>query len=248
MRLFQKMFIPRFFFQITTGKLGIDLERTLVIHDEKNPNIWKTEVELILIWTISWRYYWIAEVALQMSSEHYQAAEKQNRKMKNNHIYYPDNIFEFIYHSNFDHNFHPLVFQCCLSWHLRLCQGGPRRHRGSSKVCSSRTRKPEEKRPLCSRFAHLRFVYHWSPWTWSWLLNKMITKSNINFFATHYRRILSRSQLIILIIIPADNVKLRPGRKVGEVRGTRRPSVSEQRAPSAETQKNLRLDCWKREF
>lgn len=31
------------------------------------------------------------------------------------------------------------------------------------------------------------------------------------------------------------------GRKVGEVRGTRRPSVSEQRAPSAETQKNLRL-------
>ena len=57
-----------------------------MIHDEKNPNIWKTEVELILIWTISWRYYWIAEVALQMSSKHYQAAEKQNRKMKNNHI------------------------------------------------------------------------------------------------------------------------------------------------------------------
>ena len=39
----------RFFFQITTGKLGIDLERTLVIHDEKNPNIWKTEVEWSLI-------------------------------------------------------------------------------------------------------------------------------------------------------------------------------------------------------
>ena len=34
------------------------------------------------------------------------------------------------------------------------------------------------------------------------------------------------------------------GRKVGEVRGTRRPSVSEQRAPSAETQKNLRLVFW----
>ena len=50
-------------------------------------------------------------------------------------------------------------------------------------------------------------------------------------------------ELIILIIIPTDNVKLRPGRKVGEVRGTRRPSVSEQRAPSAETQKNLRWDC-----
>jgi len=31
--------------KITTGKLGIDLERTLVIHDEKNPNIWKTEVD-----------------------------------------------------------------------------------------------------------------------------------------------------------------------------------------------------------
>merc|ERR1712226_210319 len=31
--------------KITTGKLGIDLERTMVIHDEKNPNIWKTEVD-----------------------------------------------------------------------------------------------------------------------------------------------------------------------------------------------------------
>ena len=161
MRLFQKMFLPRFFFQITTGKLGIDLERTLVIHDEKNPNIWKTEVELILIWTISWRYYWIAEVALQMSSKHYQAAEKQNRKMKNNHILSRQYLWVYL-SLKFRPQFYPLVFQCCLSWHLRFCQGRPRRHRGSSKVCSSRKRKPEEKRTLCSRFAHLRFVYHWS--------------------------------------------------------------------------------------
>jgi len=31
--------------KITTGKLGIDLERTLVIHGEKDPNIWKTDVD-----------------------------------------------------------------------------------------------------------------------------------------------------------------------------------------------------------
>ena len=37
------------FSQITTGKLGIDLERTMVIHDEKNPNIWKTEVTLLIM-------------------------------------------------------------------------------------------------------------------------------------------------------------------------------------------------------
>lgn len=31
--------------KITTGKLGIDLERTLVIHGEKDPNVWKTDVD-----------------------------------------------------------------------------------------------------------------------------------------------------------------------------------------------------------
>jgi len=31
--------------KITTGKLGIDLERTMVIHDEKDPNVWKTEID-----------------------------------------------------------------------------------------------------------------------------------------------------------------------------------------------------------
>ena len=31
--------------QITTGKLGIDLERTLVIHSEKDPSIWSREVD-----------------------------------------------------------------------------------------------------------------------------------------------------------------------------------------------------------
>jgi len=31
--------------KVTTGKLGIDLERTLVIHEEKDPSIWHTEVD-----------------------------------------------------------------------------------------------------------------------------------------------------------------------------------------------------------
>lgn len=31
--------------KITTGKLGIDLERSLVIHTEKDPSIWKREVD-----------------------------------------------------------------------------------------------------------------------------------------------------------------------------------------------------------
>ena len=31
--------------KITTGKLGIDLERTLVIHEEKDKNIWTTTVD-----------------------------------------------------------------------------------------------------------------------------------------------------------------------------------------------------------
>ena len=31
--------------KVTTGKLGIDLERTLVIHEEKDPSIWRTEVD-----------------------------------------------------------------------------------------------------------------------------------------------------------------------------------------------------------
>ena len=31
--------------KVTTGKLGIDLERSLVIHEEKDPSIWHTEVD-----------------------------------------------------------------------------------------------------------------------------------------------------------------------------------------------------------
>merc|ERR1719312_502547 len=31
--------------KVTTGKLGIDLERSLVIHGEKDPSIWHTEVD-----------------------------------------------------------------------------------------------------------------------------------------------------------------------------------------------------------
>lgn len=31
--------------KVTTGKIGIDLERTLKINDEKDPNIWKTVVD-----------------------------------------------------------------------------------------------------------------------------------------------------------------------------------------------------------
>merc|ERR1711963_699285 len=31
--------------KVTTGKLGIDLERTLVIHEEKDKNIWHTDVD-----------------------------------------------------------------------------------------------------------------------------------------------------------------------------------------------------------
>ena len=31
--------------QVTTGKIGIDLERTLVINEEKDPSVWKRVVD-----------------------------------------------------------------------------------------------------------------------------------------------------------------------------------------------------------
>ena len=34
-----------FFFEVTTGKIGIDLERTLKINQEQDPNVWKTDVD-----------------------------------------------------------------------------------------------------------------------------------------------------------------------------------------------------------
>ena len=35
--------------QVTTGKIGIDLERTLVINEEKDPNVWKRVVDPKLV-------------------------------------------------------------------------------------------------------------------------------------------------------------------------------------------------------
>ena len=37
--------INSFLSKVTTGKIGIDLERTLKINDEKDPNVWKTVVD-----------------------------------------------------------------------------------------------------------------------------------------------------------------------------------------------------------
>ena len=53
--------------------------------------------------------------------------------------------------------------------------------------------------------------------------------------------LLYRVKSSLLLFMVKKMLMMSTGRKVGEVRGTRRPSVSEQRAPSAETQKNLRL-------
>ena len=38
-------FINSFLSKVTTGKIGIDLERTLKINEEKDPNVWKTVVD-----------------------------------------------------------------------------------------------------------------------------------------------------------------------------------------------------------
>ena len=35
----------KFYFEVTTGKIGIDLERTLKINQEQDPNVWKTDVD-----------------------------------------------------------------------------------------------------------------------------------------------------------------------------------------------------------
>ena len=35
--------------KVTTGKIGIDLERTLVINEEKDPNVWKRVVDPKLV-------------------------------------------------------------------------------------------------------------------------------------------------------------------------------------------------------
>ena len=40
--------------KVTTGKLGIDLERSLVIHEEKDPSIWHTEVDPRYILNKQW--------------------------------------------------------------------------------------------------------------------------------------------------------------------------------------------------
>ena len=34
-----------FYLQISTGKVAIDLERTLKINAEKDPNVWKTQID-----------------------------------------------------------------------------------------------------------------------------------------------------------------------------------------------------------
>ena len=42
---FRPNLINRFLSKVTTGKIGIDLERTLKINEEKDPNVWKTVVD-----------------------------------------------------------------------------------------------------------------------------------------------------------------------------------------------------------
>ena len=39
------IFLKELILKVTTGKIGIDLERTLKINDEKDPDIWKTVVD-----------------------------------------------------------------------------------------------------------------------------------------------------------------------------------------------------------
>jgi hypothetical protein len=38
--------------KITTGKLGIDLERTMVIREEKDPSIWNTKVNTLFCFQV----------------------------------------------------------------------------------------------------------------------------------------------------------------------------------------------------
>ena len=157
-RIHVKILTFEFYSQITTGKLGIDLERTMVIHDEKNPNIWKTEVTLDII---------IMMVMMTMMT---------------------------------------IMTMMTMTMMFIITTT----HRLTRMILKQREsfRRLEEK--ISREMSGLPLI----------LLYRV------------------KSSLLLFMV---RMLMMSTGRKVGEVRGTRRPSVSEQRAPSAETQKNLRL-------